>query len=208
MDKKYWQEYYSNKNTPQQPSLFAMFVLENLIKENESLIELGCGNGRDSLYFSRHGVNVTAIDQCENEISLLSKNNSQDNPHFRIDDFTKLEIDKIFNHVYSRFTLHSINENQENDVIIWSYNHLQKNGLLLIEARGKKNELYKLGEPVKGERDAYIYEGHYRRFIDINILKNKLLKVGFEIKFAEEKKGFAPFEKTNYNFIRIIALKK
>lgn len=207
MDKKYWKNYYEKQEAPVQASLFAQYVLKNYLKEKSSLVEFGCGNGRDSLFFALHGVNVVAIDQCENEISVLSRNNKFQNIKFVCDDFTKLGEMGSFDSAYSRFTLHSITEKEENDTIKWAYEHLKKNGKLLVEARGKKNELYKLGTPVKGEQDAYVYEEHSRRFVDMDKLCNKLTKMGFNIVSAEEKAGFAPFGDTDYVFMRIVALK-
>lgn len=208
MDKNYWKNYYEKQVAPIEASLFAQYALGNCIKDGDSLLELGCGNGRDSIFFANNGVTVVAVDQCENEISTLSKEQKLSNLKFLTGDFTKLgEIGK-FNHIYSRFTLHSITEKEESDTIKWAYEHLEDGDGLLIEARGKKNELYKLGTPVSGEPDAYIYEGHFRRFVDIEILCNKLIQAGFNIAFAEEKSGFAPFDETDYHFIRIIAVKK
>ena len=33
------------------------------------MLEIGCGNGRDAIYFSSNGINVTAIDRCPVAIS-------------------------------------------------------------------------------------------------------------------------------------------
>lgn len=211
MDKNYWREYYKLHGDPTQSSLFARFVLKEHAKEDEKMIELGCGNGRDSVFFAGHGVEVTSIDQCENEISLLVEKNKFPNLKFICGNFTKLDELGPFDHVYSRFTLHSISEKEEDAVIKWAHKNLKKGGKLLIEARGKKNEFYKLGEPVPGEQNAYIYESHYRRFIDIDELKNKLTVIGFKIIMAEEKAGFAPSNRpnqANQKFIRIIASKE
>lgn len=208
MDKKYWKNYYEMQNVPLQASLFAQFVLENYVKEGNSMIEFGCGNGRDSFLFGDHGVDVLAIDQCENEISVLKEKNNISNIRFICDDFTKLGEAGLFDNVYSRFTLHSITEKEESDVIKWAYEHMKNDGRILIETRGKKNELYKLGNPVQGESDAYIYDGHFRRFIDINKLYEKLTDIGFDVVLAKEDPGFAPFGETDYHFIRMIAVKK
>lgn len=208
MDKNYWKNYYEKQNAPLKASLFAEFVVENFLKENDSLIELGCGNGRDCTFFAHHNINVEAIDQCENEIAVLSEKNNFQNLKFTTADFTKLGKMELVDYVYSRFTLHSIKDKEETDVIKWSYEHIKNNGKLLIEARGKKNELYKLGEKVQSEQDAYIYENHYRRFIDIDILCKKLEDVGFKIILAEEKSGFAPFNDTDYIFLRVVASKE
>lgn len=205
MNKEYWTRYYNSHGIPDKPSLFARFVLENHLTENESLIELGCGNGRDSIFFARHGIDVIAIDQCVEEISNLEKINSLRNLKFICDDFTKLDVGKKFHNIYSRFTLHAISEREEDMVIEWVKKNIENGGKLFIEVRGKENELYKLGQPVDGEKDAYIYDNHYRRFVDISNLKKKLEGIGFTIISAEEKSGFAPFNDTDYKFIRIIA---
>lgn len=207
MYKEYWEKYYKSNKALSEPSLFAKFVLKNYIKENDFLIELGCGNGRDSFYFAHYGISIIAIDQCKSEIDILNKKNNIFNLKFICKDFSKFNIMRPVNHIYSRFSLHSISEKEEDKVIKWAYKKLQKNGYLLIEARGKKNELFKLGIPVQGETNAYIYDGHYRRFIDIKKFCNKLKSIGFIIRLAKEQSGFAPFGNTNYKFIRVIASK-
>lgn len=208
MEKDYWENYYNSKKAPLQPSLFAEFVLEKYLKHGQKLIELGCGNGRDSIFFASHGVNVLAIDQCASEILQLSKENTNGNLEFKNSDFTKLNVNETFDIVYSRFTMHSIAKTEELKVLNWAFEHLNAGGKLLIEARGKNNELFRLGEPVQDDTDAYIYEDHYRRFIDLNVLKKELMECGFIILSAEEKSGFAPFNGTDQTFIRVVASKK
>ncbi|MEZ4195105.1 MAG: class I SAM-dependent methyltransferase [Candidatus Paceibacterota bacterium] len=206
MDKKYWENYYNNVGAERKPSLFAQHVLDNYLKEGQSIIELGCGNGRDCLYFANHGLNVLATDQCE--APDLKENLVNENLKFLATDFTKLDDLGEFNVVYSRFTLHSITEEQEDKVIAWSHRNLSDNGYLCIEARGHKNEIFKLGEPVPGQSNAFIYNDHYRRFVNREILINKLTNQGFHVVTQEEKKGFAPHNGTDYTFLRIIATKK
>ena len=90
-DKEYWIKYYetilkSKKNIS--PSDFAKYLVENdIVKTDSDLVELGCGNGRDSIYFPSYDVNVTAIDQCSNTTTFL--NNLQKINSFA-DDFTTL----------------------------------------------------------------------------------------------------------------------
>jgi cyclopropane fatty-acyl-phospholipid synthase-like methyltransferase len=208
MDKNYWENYYKSTPVGEKPSLFAQFVLDNYLKSGESLIELGCGNGRDGIFFSENGLNVLAVDQCAEEIEALQDKSGKENLKFLSSDFTQLDHENIFDNIYSRFTLHSISEEQENRVIDWSYKSLNKGGHIFIEARGHKNEIYKLGEKVQGEEHAYIYNNHYRRFVNKEDLVTKLRTTGFELIFEAEEKGFAPYENTDYTFMRVIALKK
>jgi len=59
----YWNSYYNN-NVKFKESSFARFVKKkiNKVKKNAKLIDIGCGNGRDSFFFSKNGLKVTAID--------------------------------------------------------------------------------------------------------------------------------------------------
>lgn len=208
MDKKYWELYYSRKNTDLEPSLFAKFIGDKFSGNYKSLIEIGCGNGRDTIYLANKNYSITAVDQCENEIIFLKELYCKaGNVEFVCDDFCELGIEKTYDIVYSRFTIHSISEIQERKVLLWAYQVLNDNGLFCIEVRGQKNEIYQKGVPVENEEDAFILNGHYRRFINFDKLCTKLRNTGFSLEYADEKKGFAPFKHKNETFIRIVAKK-
>ena len=51
-------------------------------------------------------------------------------------------------------------------------------------------------------------EGHYRRFIDFNELKSRLIDAGFEIEESLESNGLAIYKDDDPVVIRIIAKKK
>lgn len=206
MDKQYWKEYYVKNKAPDQASLFAKYILKNFLKEKETLVEIGCGNGRDSMFFANNNIRVTSIDQCNDK--NFEKNLLLRNGVFLKKDFTKLDkLSKKVDHIYSRFTLHSVTKKEQDRTLAWCYSNLKKGGFLHIEVRGKRNELYKKGIPSKTEKDVFIYEDHHRRFVDFKELQNELEDIGFKIIYAKEKKGFAPFKNTNYVFIRIICQK-
>ncbi|WP_246059081.1 class I SAM-dependent methyltransferase [Campylobacter troglodytis] len=205
-DKSYWKAYYNTHLKEEAPSLFARFCKEGFLKPEFSLVELGCGNGRDSLYFAKNGIKVLGIDQCENVIEFLKKGYDLENLAFESGDFTALkDFDEGFDAVYSRFTLHSINEMQQKRLFEWIKRNLKPKGILAIECRGYKNSLYKLGARV--EEDAFIYEEHYRRFLNFKALKEALSK-DYELLFAKEDRGFAPFKAEDDFFIRIIGAKR
>ena len=88
-DKKYWTEYYSKNSKPTDASTFAEFILPKL-NSNKNLIELGCGNARDSIYFAQNNLNVVAVDQVQEEIDYLNENHKEENILFVCDDFTNL----------------------------------------------------------------------------------------------------------------------
>ena len=206
MDKNYWKNIYSKQSEGEQPSLFAIHIAETIGVENKTLIELGCGNGRDAIFFANANAQVTAVDQCDNIIELLNHRFQKvDNLLFKCADFTCLDDVEKYDLVYSRFTLHSISKEQEKNVVNWAYRNLKPNGKLCIEVRGQKNEIYQVGIPVEGEPDAFILNDHYRRFIHFETFCNELGCLGFGIDFAKEQKGFAPYNGTDETYIRIIA---
>ena len=52
MDNVHWDKYYTKTATSFSPSDFALSMIKNL-KVNSTLIDIGCGNGRDSLFFHK-----------------------------------------------------------------------------------------------------------------------------------------------------------
>jgi len=111
LDKKYWNKYYADHQDLGKPTSFAKSIIE-LLPEKCTLMEFGCGNGRDSFYFAKMGHSVWACDQSDIIINALPslKNNS---PHFYIDDVRNMATipDMQFDVVYARFVLHALSEN-------------------------------------------------------------------------------------------------
>lgn len=205
-DSNYWNKYYKEKKAPIHPSLFAQFVGANILK-GRNLLELGCGNGRDSLYFYEIGMNVTAIDASSDSIDHLLAHHKNDDICFICDDFVCASTiySGQYDYCYSRFSLHAINESQETEVIQNVYKVLKDGGRFYIEVRSIHDELYGKGKKV-GE-DSYFYDGHFRRFIRKETLEKKLQTIGFNLVYSEEKTGFAPYGESDPPVIRIIVEK-
>lgn len=205
-DKKYWSEFYFNNNElTKKPSLFAQYLVENsVINEGDVLFEIGCGNGRDSIFFAQNNIDVTAVDQCDKNISFL--NEQHNNISFISDDFTNLSnLESKVNVVYSRFTLHSINDEGEQRTLNWVYNNLKKDGILCVEARTLKDPIF--GKGIDKGNNIWFYNNHHRRFIDALSFKNKLVEMGFEIKLFEENNGFAKHKDDDPVVLRAIMKK-
>ena len=210
-DKEYWSNYYADNQMPKEPSTFAKFILPRL-DEGKHLIELGCGNGRDSLYFSKNNINVHAVDQVTSEINFLNENFADENIIFISDDFTNLsntDNDMIkntkYNYIYSRFTFHSINEKKEDKTLNWIGEKLDKNGLFLLEARSIKDPMLKQGDSLSETEN---FTTHYRRYMELEKIKKKIESKNLEIIYEIEDKDLAVYKDDNPVVIRIIAKKK
>lgn len=209
MDKEYWENYYSAQEPSKQPSDFARFYTEKYKKEEHGhVFDIGCGNGRDTLFFSSQLIPCIGIEQCK----IAIKNNEIRNTtlglnaSFHQKDFSTCDYDSLADggySIYSRFTLHAINYEEENKLFL----HLD-NGrnlkYLFIEARSIRDSLYGQGEEV-GLHE--FVTSHYRRFIDPLVLREKL-KNNFEIEYFEEAQGFAKTSTEDPCLIRIIAKRR
>lgn len=201
----YWDQYYKNGVCTQDPSPFAQYV-GTLVEPGKHLVELGCGNGRDAVYFASQGLRVTALDTSREAISQLNSRNVP-NAEFVCGDFVNspLHQPSSYDYAYSRFTLHAVNRNQEQVLLSNLFRGLRPNGRLFIEVRGVNDPLFGKGRQV--ERNAFFYDDHYRRFLVLDELVESLEQWGFRVEYAQERTGFAPYGNDDPPVIRIVAIK-
>jgi len=205
MDKIYWENYYKEHKRPAVPSRFAEFVLKNHLKPGFRLTELGCGNGRDSVFFAHNGISVYAVDQVETEIQFLNDKFTHKNLKFVVGDFARLSPCDKLDCVYSRFTLHSVSEEDELRVLRWAHSALGEGGLFCIEVRSTNDPKLQSGERISENEN--IVDGHYRRYINRAVFSKKLEGLGFEVIYTEESTGFAPYKDEAPPVIRIVAVR-
>lgn len=129
-----------------------------------------------------------------------------DNCIFICDDFVNAEaIYQIqYDYCYSQFTIHAINEQQETKILTKACDMLKGNGYLFIEAHSINDEKYGLVQCI--EKNAYIYDGHYRWFIVLSELTSKLENIGFKI-IEEESDRFTPQKDEKAVWVRIVVQK-
>lgn len=202
-DKSYWKEYYRKNPNPVDPSTFAKFII-GFMEPEKKLIELGCGNGRDSVYFAQQKINVTAIDQIEEEMDYLNKKHSLYNLNFKADDFTNLDTDKKYDYIYSRFTLHSVNEEAEKRVFNWITKQLNDEGLFFLEVRSINDPMFQKGEKISESENVTT---HYRRYLNFDETIEKLENRGLKIIYKLESQGLAKYKDDDPTLIRIVAQK-
>ncbi len=207
-DKDYWNEYYSHNvaDIRNKPSEFAKYIEASfLYKKNLAhILELGCGNGRDSLFFLSKGYKITAIDGSDVAIEMLNRMSNSENALFICDDFVKSKVlyQMKYDCIYSRFTLHAISEKQEDELLDNVRYALNSNGILAIEARTTNDELY--GKGIEIEKNAFLYNDHYRRFINVSVFRNKLEKMGYDVIYLDESNGFSKTQDSDPVLMRCI----
>jgi len=186
-NKSYWYNFYRNLKENNDCSDFCIFAM-NYIRNNKninSILDAGCGNGRDSYCLAKK-YTVVGMD---NSGFIPDK---EENVEFVCDDFVRADKSN-YQLIYSRFTFHSIT-NEDHDIFLES---IRPNTYLAMEARSIKDI----------SNDAYHGKNHYRNYIDIEYLKNILTKYNFEILYIYEGKDVAIYRNENPICIRVICIK-
>ncbi len=191
----YWSSFYAaesagNKLMP--PSQFAAFVAPEIESEC-ALFDIGCGNGRDSLFFAELGFKVVALDASEVAIKF-AKNKSEErglkNIQFLQEDITSPALRKSISQlggktacVYSRFFLHAITEREQ----VQFFNSLADT---LLPGHRVAFE-YRVTADQAIEKEA---PPHYRRYQDSADVNAQLEARGFKALYLVEGQGFAKYK--------------
>ncbi|CAH1202369.1 UbiE/COQ5 methyltransferase family protein [Candidatus Nitrotoga sp. BS] len=195
-DHGYWNEFYLANRAVREPSSFARHVEDRYFQRGTTLLELGCGNGRDAIFFAEKEKQVSALDLSLKSIQSLSAMNVK-NAEFFYQDFSQLSDFKNFDYVYSRFTLHSIDDESENMVFQQLPKVLKSGGLFLLEARSLKDE--KLAKTFGTD--------HFRRYLDYEATVNKIERLNFKVLEKIESQGLSPYKEEDPFLMRIVAKK-
>jgi len=204
-DKNYWNNYYQKNQHSAEisvPSPFATFCSSKINEiyggKKVDVLEIGCGNGRDAEHLAIWH-KVSACDLSEASISELEKTETA--VDYFCADFTELNTGK-YDVIYSRFTLHSVDQASENQVLHNVYNMLNEGGVFMVETRSNYDEICGRGEKISDYE--WIYDGHYRRFNVLEDFVSRVKTIGYHPEFIQQSADLAPFGDRNPVVIRAI----
>jgi SAM-dependent methyltransferase len=210
MIKNYWNNHYQNATLIEPPSTFVTFVCNFFGgRVDGNIIDHGCGDGRDS-YFLSDIAPVYALDTSESAIRLCETRRPEKHTypvHFIQADENGLDRclkQKDIGLFYSRFVWHSMTLEQELKVLASLNRHLKRGGILAIEARTTLDSL--AGQGTKISKDERVL-GHYRRFLDISALTDRVRDAKFELLVLEDSKGMSVVGNDDPHLVRLIAKK-
>ena len=204
--KEYWESKWKSKkgSNPNNFAKTAFPLMKN--KGSETLLDIGCGDGRDSIYFAKKGLKVTAIDFSENAIKQLQnklKLGSIENIHPICQDISNLKFPKnSFDTIYSHLSLQYFNDKATTKIFNRLYPILKNNGLIFIKCKSTDDALYGKGKKI--EKNVYLLNNHIRHFFDRDYMKKKLEK----FKILNLRKTSLVYYKYKSSFIEAVAAKQ
>jgi SAM-dependent methyltransferase len=213
-NRSHWNGFYASSKRPQPPSQFAaMFVRE--VASGDQVLDLGCGDGRDTAFFCEHELRVIALDYSPSAIKIVKK--IKDSRNFRIwpdicNVYDFIDIKKYSErhrgkmaHVYARFFFHALRLEGQHNALSLAHAVLTPGGRLWAEFRTPLDPRAAVGEPLGGNERV---DGHYRRFIDPDDFVRDLRARGFEVEYMVSGFGMAKFRSEDPHVARVIAIKR
>jgi len=188
----YWNSLYDKKNYFGTGPTKLAILAESLLKTNNviQILDIGCGQGRDTFYFSQLGYHVDAIDISENAIEYIKKTKIQlnlNNINAIVHDIEKpfpFSEDK-YDFIYSNLALQFFNAVKLNEIFSNIVKIMKKNSLFLFSTKKEGDKYYQFGNKIN--EYAFEYKGITRYFYPEETLKN-LITTHFKIiKFDSEK---------------------
>lgn len=197
---QYWDSFYSKTFSVQIPSQFGVFCAGEELGKVGQIIELGCGNGRDSLFFGSTGFSVYASDAVS---GLKSDVGEPSEIKFRRVDYSSRTalgayLDGIPNVAdsvaYLRFLLHAVDEQVEDNLL---------NGLALLKRRGLLRAYLEF-RTTDDENLTKATPPHYRRFVNLEVFLRKLQEYDFLVDYKIEGRGYAKYGEDDAFVARLV----
>ena len=131
---KYYHILYKSRNKNEASDFIKAIISTLSLKSNNSVLDLGCGNGRHSISLSNHFKLVHGIDISSENISIANEN-KKENLKFFISDMRNFDTKIKYEYIFNLFTSFGyFKKNEDNIKVLKScYHHLNKNGLLFID---------------------------------------------------------------------------
>jgi len=136
------------------------------IPDNGTILDLGCGSGRDSLYFLEKGYITSSVDASEEMVRLSSELTGQKTQYLRMQD---IEFKNEFNGIWACASLLHIDKKLTESVFNILCNALRDDGVLYAS--------YQYGKGISILEDRYYNNYDERSFAEVieNVNNLKIL---------------------------------
>jgi len=207
----YWNDFYRGHSS-KRPSRFAEFVHEYFAAPG-ALLEFGCGDGVDGVFFARHGWTTFC---CDRSAPAISKAQGASTAEFAqsasfatvdvrdgeaVQSFVTRSLRSAAGReplvVYLRFFLHAIDKSVQDGLLDAITSRIDRDFYLCAEFR-----------TLEDRHLAKAHNDHYRRYIDHDSLAGQLRRQwGFDIKYHYAGTGLSPHGAEDPHLCRIVAFR-
>lgn len=176
-DSPYYHILYAHRDDAEASNFLLKLIHFLEIKTGDTVLDLGCGKGRHSMYLASQGMDVVGMDLSPNSIERAriesSKNEYRFQPSFTVGDMRDFTLNMKFQYVFNLFTsfgyFDDIAENEK--VIAQVGSHQASNGVLLIDYFNSVKVLHKGEESYTKIIDGVEFQIH-KFFEDNKVKKN------------------------------------
>jgi ubiquinone/menaquinone biosynthesis C-methylase UbiE len=198
-ERKYWENKWtsSGKLPPNDFAKKTYAVIRN--GNHRTLLNIGCGDGRDSLYFAAKGLRVSALDFSKSGIENLKSLHPDIKTYLA--DIRRMRFKKdSFDIIYAHLSLHYFNDKETSGIFRNLYCFLKKGGLIFVKCKSTDDVLY--GKGMRIGPDMY-RKGHPRHFFSKEYMTSKMRK----FKLLKLRKTSSVYHTYKSSFIEAIATK-
>lgn len=144
-------------------------------KNIKSILDLGSGDGKDSLYFSKKRIQVTSVDfskEAMNKLIKIINDKKIDNIKTIVADIKNLNLNDKFDVIYANLSLHYFDDKTTTKIFSNLLKLLNKNGYLFVRCKSIDDPLYGIGDEI--EKNVFNNKGKIQHFFSKDYLQEKL----------------------------------
>jgi len=203
---EYWKTKWENrKSEPRNNFARRSFYLINK-RKLKTILDLGCGDGRDTFYFAKKGLKVTAMDFSKSGMDKINDKVKKKN----IKNVTPIHCDirelqlkeKSFDIIYAHLSLLYFDDKTTTQIFNKLYRILKPNGLFFVKC--KSTEDWKCGQGRKIGKDYFVQKHNVtRHYFNRKYMLDKLKK----FKIVKIRKTSSIYHQTKSSFIEAVASK-
>lgn len=206
MNNTYWDHFYdTNSGITENPSSFCKFTLNYLkdYPEHKTLIDLGCGNGRDLMHFKQNNYICSGIDSSK---IVCDKLKNLTDVNIICKSFVSCRFDK-YDIYYSRFSIHALNYESVLDLIYNISIKMDEKSLLFIETRSIKGTKYENCDYHVDDFLSGTGGKHKRTLFNKKYLINLFNRCNLFTEYDNENNDLSPYNGENPYLIRLVLRK-
>jgi tellurite methyltransferase len=170
-----WDKKWSRVTKPLAQTPFAELVLKKTNGKNyKTLLDIGAGDGKDSIYFAKNGLKVTATDFSNIAIRRLNKQVKEEGLKIKsfVKDTKELYFEEKFDVIYSNLAMHYFTDKKTKEIIKNLNQMLNKGGLLCIKCKSIEDIQYGKGEEI--EKNMFLIKGKRMHLFSEDYMKEIL----------------------------------